>query len=65
MNLGQVLEDVEVVIRKEKIVKLNDWLRKEGKGGQIIFTAGVFSSGNYNNMTLGKYRLMELIIFLR
>lgn len=50
MNLGQVLDDVEIVIRKEKIVKLNDWLRKEGKGGQVICTSGVFSSGKYKEI---------------
>lgn len=45
-NLGNVLDQVDEVLRKEKIVKLNDWLRKENKGGKVMMTPGVINSGH-------------------
>lgn len=45
-DLSNILDQVDEVMKKEKIVKLNDWLRKEGRGGKVIATAGVYSSGD-------------------
>jgi len=46
-NLTNILDQVDEVMRKEKIVKLNDWLRQECKGGKIVCTSSVATSVNY------------------
>lgn len=46
-DLTNILDQVDVVMKKEKIVKLNDWLRKEGRGGKVICTSSVAMSSNY------------------
>ena len=50
MDLGKVLDQTQEVMKLERIVNLNDQLRTEAKGGQVICTSGVFSSGKYNEI---------------
>ena len=50
MDLGKVLDQTQEVIKLERIVNLNDQLRTEGKGGQIMCTAGVISLRNYKEI---------------
>ena len=50
MDLGKVLDQTQEIMKLERIVNLNDQLRTEAKGGQVICTAGVFSSGKYNEI---------------
>ena len=47
-NLSNIMEQVQEVMKKENICRLNDSLRKEGKGGQIICTTSVINSPNRN-----------------
>jgi len=49
-DLTNILDQVNEVMKKEKILKLNDWLRKEGRGGQVICTTSVITSKNYNKI---------------
>jgi len=50
MDLGKVLDQTQEIMKKERVVHLNDKLRIEGKGGQVICTSGVFSSGKYEQI---------------
>lgn len=50
MDLAKVLDQTQELMKKERVVHLNDKLRIEGKGGQIICTSGVFSSGKYEQI---------------
>lgn len=49
-DLTNILDQVDEVMKKEKIVKLNDWLRKEGRGGKVVCTPGVYASKDYESI---------------
>ena len=49
-DLTNILDQVDEVMKKEKIVKLNDWLRKEGRGGKVVCTPGVYASKDYKSI---------------
>lgn len=52
--LGSEQVHIAQLPRAELIARLNDKLRKEGRGGQLVVTSGVYGLAGYDSRTLLK-----------